>query len=114
MEVPDPAQYTIAFESHGGSVVAPVNVDQGTAVTRPADPTRAGFTFTGWFSAETGGTEYDTWPYTPNAGSLTLESCIFSGNTIDYRGGAIYTHTGTMTARGCTFYGNRANTEGGA
>jgi hypothetical protein len=43
-----------------------------------------------------------------NRGTLTLESCIFSGNRTSISsasGGAIY-NFGTMTVRGCTFYGN--------
>ena len=41
-------QSTITFDSAGGSAVAPITQDEGTAVTRPADPTRAGYTFDGW------------------------------------------------------------------
>jgi hypothetical protein len=39
------------------------------------------------------------------SGTLTLESCIFSGNQAD-RGGAIYNYYGQLTMRACTFYGN--------
>jgi hypothetical protein len=53
-----------------------------------------------------------------NLGSLTLESCIFSGNesgSFMYDdGGAIYSANNDLTIRGCTFYGNRATNEGGA
>jgi hypothetical protein len=49
-----------------------------------------------------------------NGGTLTLESCIFSGNrTITYSGGAIWSGN-TLTIRGCTFYGNVAGANGGA
>jgi uncharacterized repeat protein (TIGR02543 family) len=56
-------QYTITFESHGGSDVQPVRANKGTAINKPVDPTRAGYTFLGWFIAETGGTLY-SWPHT--------------------------------------------------
>ena len=41
-------QYTIAFDTNGGSEVAPITQDYGTEITAPDNPTRKGYTFKGW------------------------------------------------------------------
>ena len=41
-------QYTITFNTAGGSVIAPITQDYATDVVAPANPTRKGYTFAGW------------------------------------------------------------------
>ena len=45
--------YTVAFDTNGGSAVAPVTVDAGSTVTKPADPMKSGHNFGGWYKDST-------------------------------------------------------------
>ena len=45
-------RYTVTFDTDGGSAVASVTVKRGDKLTRPADPTRTGYTFGGWYTDE--------------------------------------------------------------
>ena len=41
-------QYTITFDTNGGSEIAPITQDYGTEITAPDTPTIQGYTFKGW------------------------------------------------------------------
>ena len=44
-------QYTITFDTDGGSTVAPITQDYATDITAPEAPTKTGYTFAGWTPA---------------------------------------------------------------
>ena len=56
-------QYTITFDTAGGSEVPSITQDYDTAITPPAAPTRTGYTFAGWDK---------TIPTTMPAGDMTI------------------------------------------
>ena len=41
-------QHTVTFKDHDGVVLKTEQIDHGGSATAPADPTRTGYTFTGW------------------------------------------------------------------
>jgi len=41
--------HLVIFDSQGGSYVPSMGIDEGALVIKPADPTRDGYTFTGWY-----------------------------------------------------------------
>ena len=43
-------QYTISFESNGGSNVPSITQDYNSVVLEPTEPTKEGYTFGGWYS----------------------------------------------------------------
>lgn len=51
---PDPGdnKYTVTFDSNGGSNVESQIVEKGEKVTEPADPTKEGCVFLGWYTDE--------------------------------------------------------------
>ena len=44
-----PTVYTVTFDVQGGSAVAPLTVEDGKTVEKPADPAKTSFTFGGWY-----------------------------------------------------------------
>ena len=51
--------YTVSFDSNGGSSVATQSATYNTAASKPADPSKTGFTFAGWFTDKDGKNAYD-------------------------------------------------------
>ena len=58
IQTPEPvARHTVTFDSKGGSAVESQTVADGEKATRPADPTRDGYSFKGWYTKS--GEKYD-------------------------------------------------------
>ncbi|WP_194757549.1 InlB B-repeat-containing protein, partial [Aliidiomarina indica] len=78
--------YTVTFQDHDGSVIETQTVEHGSSATAPADPTREGYTFTGWDAsfAEVTGDLTVTAQYAINTYTVTFA---------DYDGSVIETQT---------------------
>ena len=70
------AVWAVAFDSQGGSTVASQDVVDGSAATAPADPTRSGYFFDGWWTAPSGGS---LWNF---AGAITSANTLYAHWTI--------------------------------
>ncbi|MCG8481804.1 MAG: InlB B-repeat-containing protein, partial [Clostridia bacterium] len=43
---------TVTFDSNGGTSISQIKVTSGSVITMPADPTKSGYTFDGWYKSE--------------------------------------------------------------
>ena len=51
--------FDVTFNTDGGSSVATQTVESGSKATQPADPTKDGYIFDGWYAEDTFTTEFD-------------------------------------------------------
>ena len=65
-----PATYTITWNLGDGKTTT-TSQTYGTALTLPATPTRAGYTFAGWYTSSTGGTQVTSSTTYTTAGATT-------------------------------------------
>ena len=111
----DQSKWTVSFNTHGGSEVASVQVSQThnelnvDAITA----SRTGYRLAGWFSAETGGTQYSgtafdvTGNMTMHARWEKLRLAVVPDGTSAYTGNAVVTYKDnstvnvTVDAAGC-------------
>ena len=82
-------EYTITFDSKGGSAVQPVKASAGAAITAPAAPTKDGFVFAGWYESADGG--------------VTLSDAEFSFAYMPARVFTLYAKWATADIKGKTF-----------
>lgn len=62
--------YTVTYESNGGSTVPSQTVKYNETANKPADPTKSGYTFAGWYTEEKLTNKYDF--AAPVTGNITL------------------------------------------
>jgi uncharacterized repeat protein (TIGR02543 family) len=77
-------QYTVTFRDHDGSEIKTETVNHGDSATAPVEPTRTGYTFTGWDTAFDNVTSdlTVTAQYVPIEYTLTVNSGSGSGSYV--------------------------------
>ena len=104
--------YTITFVTNGGTTIDDQHVDHGSYVTRPADPTKEGHTFSKWYTDADLTTEYDftasvsdnmtlyagydknsyTVTFNSNGGTIVATQTVFYEEYAEKPTDPIYTH----------------------
>lgn len=70
--------YTVKFVTNGGTEISSATVLNGKTVTKPADPTKEGFLFIGWYKDAA-----LTVPFTFSADIISADTSIYAGWTED-------------------------------
>jgi uncharacterized repeat protein (TIGR02543 family)/LPXTG-motif cell wall-anchored protein len=70
---PAASPFAVTYEEHGGTTVPDATFVSGGTVTLPPAPTRAGYTFNGWFTAQTGGTKFGA-SFSPSDGNVAVHA----------------------------------------
>ena len=81
--------FTVSFRTNGGTAVEQQTITEGGTVEKPMDPTRDGYTFTGWL--------LDGQPYdftTPITGNIVLDAAWEQNTPIDELAGVTATVDG--------------------
>ena len=82
-------EYTVTFDSKGGSAVKPVKANAGATITAPTAPTKDGFVFAGWYESTDGG--------------ATLSDTAFGFSYMPARVFTLYAKWATADIKGKTF-----------
>lgn len=82
-------EYTVTFDSKGGSAVKPVKANAGATITAPTAPTKDGFVFAGWYESADGG--------------VTLSDTEFVFAYMPARSFTLYAKWATADIKGKTF-----------
>lgn len=82
-------EYTVTFDSKGGSAVKPVKANAGATITAPTAPTKDDFVFAGWYESADGG--------------VTLSDTEFVFAYMPARSFTLYAKWATADIKGKTF-----------
>ena len=86
-------EYTVTFNSNGGSEVASQTVEYGGKVTEPADPTKADNTFVGWYKEEALTHEFDF-----ENDTISADTILYAKWNVDPE--PVWEHTVTFDSNG--------------
>lgn len=77
-----PVDYTIRFETNGGSAIEDITQGYMTTIKRPNDPTKSGYTFLGWFQDKEFKIPVNSWkmPYNENVNKTTTYYAKWEAN----------------------------------
>ena len=65
--------YTVTFDTDGGTAIPAQSVRSGGKATKPADPTKSGYTFGGWYKEDTFTTAYNF-----NTDTIAADTTIYA------------------------------------
>lgn len=65
--------YTVSFDTDGGTAIADQSVRSGQKAIKPADPTKTGETFSGWYKEDTFTTAFDF-----DVDTITADTTIYA------------------------------------
>lgn len=80
-------EFSVQFNTMGGSAIAPQTVKYGNKAVRPSDPSKTGFVFENWYTSEefTSLFDFENTPITANtviyAHFIEKDAPVFEGNT---------------------------------
>jgi uncharacterized repeat protein (TIGR02543 family) len=92
ISAPFHALYTVSFDSKGGTAVDDIITATGSAITKPTDPTKTGYTLVDWFTDEYFTTAWDFDSDTVTADTTLYAKWVHSNGTYeweDIEGGAV-------------------------
>ena len=92
--------FTLSFDTQGGSAIDSQRYLEGSVIMQPDDPTRAGYTFAGWYTDKAGTTPFDF-----TAGMPGQDTTLYAKWTANTYTITFVTSTGTAPAAQTVQYG---------